>query len=308
MALGPNRSSSSPMPASSAAAASSRSQSGSSSSTTSGISKGLAGDRPVPRRGSHPFQHQPLVRGMLVDDDQPVLGLGDDIGRGDLPPGDPADRWDGLGGGLGAAAGRVVGASLLPKPWLPFGALEPSSPCGAQRDPLREGLTLQLLVVARACRPHDRARRACSRAALRWLASSSAAAARRRSARAPPKDRGSEPRSWPDGRSRRPPRAGPRGTGRRSDAGRAQSGRDRPRATHRPASGPSPAAIDEQELLVGHAPIEGRQADDPGQPIRPGRSRCRYRAGPAHASAAPRRGSAPPRLKRQDPSARHDRT
>ena len=34
---------------------------------------------------AHPLEHQPLVRGMLVDDHQPVLGFGDDIGRRHLP-------------------------------------------------------------------------------------------------------------------------------------------------------------------------------------------------------------------------------
>ena len=48
----------------------------------------LAGDRSALPRRAHPFEHQPLVRGMLVDDDQPVLGLGDDVGRGDLAAGD----------------------------------------------------------------------------------------------------------------------------------------------------------------------------------------------------------------------------
>ena len=106
---GPKRSTSRPRPASSSAAASSRSQSGSSSSTTSGISRGLARDRSAFAGGAHAFEHQPLVRGMLVDDDQPVLGLGDDIGRGDLPAGN-AQRifWDLGDCRLGAGGGRVV--------------------------------------------------------------------------------------------------------------------------------------------------------------------------------------------------------
>ena len=49
-----------------------------------GDQQGLARDRAALARRAHPFEHQPLVRGMLVDDDQPVLGLGDDIGRRDL--------------------------------------------------------------------------------------------------------------------------------------------------------------------------------------------------------------------------------
>ena len=38
-----------------------------------------------PRR-AHPLEHQPLVRGMLVDDDEAILGLCDDVGRRNLSP------------------------------------------------------------------------------------------------------------------------------------------------------------------------------------------------------------------------------
>jgi len=48
----------------------------------------LRSDRPGPERPLHPLQHQPLVRGMLIDEDQPVAGLGDDISRRDLRPRD----------------------------------------------------------------------------------------------------------------------------------------------------------------------------------------------------------------------------
>jgi hypothetical protein len=49
---------------------------------------------PAAARRAHPLEHQPLVRGMLVDDHQPVLGLGDDIGRRDLAARDAErDRW-----------------------------------------------------------------------------------------------------------------------------------------------------------------------------------------------------------------------
>src|SRR6476661_7810657 len=33
---------------------------------------------------AHPFENKALVGGVLVDDDETVLGLGDDVGRGDL--------------------------------------------------------------------------------------------------------------------------------------------------------------------------------------------------------------------------------
>ena len=78
--------------------ASSRSQSGSSSSTTSGISSAWRAIAAARRARAHPLEHQPLVRGMLVDDDQPVLGLGDDIGRGDLPARDAERDSFGTGG------------------------------------------------------------------------------------------------------------------------------------------------------------------------------------------------------------------
>ena len=76
----PNLSTSSPISARSAAAASMRSQSGSSRSTTSGMSNSWRATPPPSRAAAHPFEHQPLMRRMLVDDDQPVLGFGNDIG------------------------------------------------------------------------------------------------------------------------------------------------------------------------------------------------------------------------------------
>src|SRR5262245_46526239 len=46
---------------------------------------------------------------MLVDDHQPVLGLGDDIGRGDLPPGNAeGERRDRRVSGFGAGGGSKV--------------------------------------------------------------------------------------------------------------------------------------------------------------------------------------------------------
>ena len=69
----------------------------------------LARDRSAFPGRAHAFEHQPLVRGMLVDDDQPVLGLGDDIGRRDLPARDAQRIIRNLGDRrLGARGGRVV--------------------------------------------------------------------------------------------------------------------------------------------------------------------------------------------------------
>ena len=96
--------------------ASSRSQAGSSSSTTSGISsawRATAAIGPSPG-GAHPLEHQPLVGGVLVDDHQPVLGFGDDIGGGDLPARD-AERIGRhrLDRRLGAGCGGVVEEFLI---------------------------------------------------------------------------------------------------------------------------------------------------------------------------------------------------
>ena len=62
----------------------------------------LAGDAAIGHRPAHPLEHQPLVGGVLVDEDEAVLGLGDDIGGGDLAAGDaereglrPRHRRDG---------------------------------------------------------------------------------------------------------------------------------------------------------------------------------------------------------------------
>ena len=86
-------------------AASSRSQSGSSSSTTSGSSSAWRATAATLAARAHPLEHQPLVRGMLVDDDQPVLGFGDDIGRRDLAAGD-AEGKVGTGSTRGLGARR----------------------------------------------------------------------------------------------------------------------------------------------------------------------------------------------------------
>src|SRR3546814_3623335 len=66
---------------------------------------------PLPFHGAaHPLQRQPFMGGVLVDDDEAVLRLRDDIGAGDLAPGD-AQREAGSfrgwrGGGFGAGLGR----------------------------------------------------------------------------------------------------------------------------------------------------------------------------------------------------------
>ena len=97
----------------------------------------LAGDAAVRHRPAHPLEHQPLVGGVLVDEDQPVLGLGDDIGGGDLAAGDAervaglraADRRGGFGAGGG---GEVAGARQPRRPSLPR-RLGSRCRCGSRR-------------------------------------------------------------------------------------------------------------------------------------------------------------------------------
>ena len=43
----------------------------------------------IRHRASHPFEHETLVRGVLIDQNQPVVGLCDDIGARHLPARDP---------------------------------------------------------------------------------------------------------------------------------------------------------------------------------------------------------------------------
>ena len=50
--------------------------------------QGLARDGASFPRRAHALQDQPLMRGMLVNDYEPVFGLCDDVGGGDLPPRD----------------------------------------------------------------------------------------------------------------------------------------------------------------------------------------------------------------------------
>ena len=70
----------------------------------------LAGDAAARHRLAHPFEHEPFVRGVLIDEDQPVWALGDDIGFRDLAAGDAEREVDRLGrgcvGGFGARLRR----------------------------------------------------------------------------------------------------------------------------------------------------------------------------------------------------------
>ena len=108
IAVGPKRSISRPSSASSAERAFEPVAVGLVQLDDFGDQQRLPSDRAALPRGTHPFEHQPLVRGMLVDDDQAVLRLGDDIGRGDLPARDAERKArDRLDRRLGAGGWRV---------------------------------------------------------------------------------------------------------------------------------------------------------------------------------------------------------
>jgi hypothetical protein len=65
------------------------------------------------------------MRGVLVHDDEAVLGFGDDIGGGDLPPGDAEGEGGGLGwrfrGRFGAGLGGEVMGTITDRPLSPEG-------------------------------------------------------------------------------------------------------------------------------------------------------------------------------------------
>ena len=229
----------------------------------------LAGDRAALARGAHPFEHQPLVRGMLVDDHQAVLGFGDDIGRGDLPARDAErEARDRLDRGFGAGGGGVVEQALVfrhdrhsresgnaPLAFEAYGG-----------TPAFAGMTNEVGIVV-ALVVHITGAAACSRAALRWLSSSSAW--RRPPTISPRTAAGSRKRTsvlagWTltstssSGTSRNKRRDRVAVAGDEVAIGGAQ-GADQQPVLHRPR-------IDEQKLLVGDAAVEGRQADHAGQP------------------------------------------
>ena len=156
----------------------------------------------APRRsgGAQPFEHQPFVRGVLIDDDQAVLGLGDDIGR--WRPARARRRADSVGavglalGRFGARGGRRHDRRFVAAP-RPARLATPAErmtrartampSAGAGRDRLR-------LPAAPSPARHG----AC---ALRWPALvERMAQPADDQARARRPDRGSGPRSWPGGR------------------------------------------------------------------------------------------------------------
>ena len=150
---------------------------------------------PALARRAHPLEHQPLVRGMLVDDHQPVLGLGDDISRGDLAARDAervvGDRRDRR---LGRAACGVE-ASRSPNAVSPLANRSPRS--GRLGPGLRQaafGPRLSLVVHM-----HRRRGLLVRSAALAFLVERGAQPADDQPAHRL-RDRESGPRSWPGGR------------------------------------------------------------------------------------------------------------
>ncbi len=103
-----------PNAASCSACSSSRSQAGSSSSTTAGISSAwlAAASRP-PAAGAQPFEHEPLVRGVLVDEHQPVGRLGDDIGLATCPRAMPSGVVGFFRAGSATSARPCGGSAMI---------------------------------------------------------------------------------------------------------------------------------------------------------------------------------------------------
>ena len=208
---------------------------------------------------------------MLVDEDQPVLGLGDDIGGGDLAARDaerearaaaaapsPARRGRRRGVEVGAGV-----ANHCPSRSARGGARQLPS---ARASPARAAGSSA--PHSRSARPH-RPSAACSPAAARCGGRPRRAhgAARRRSGRA----------CSAGSRKRTSVLAGWTLTSTSSRGNFEEQGRDRvavareqvliggaDRADQQPVL--HRPAVDEQILLVGDAAVEGRQADDAAQP------------------------------------------
>jgi hypothetical protein len=160
-APGPNGSTTRPNAASSSARPSTRSASAGSSSTTSGSSSAW---RVTRRRPSHlhPLIDQPLVGGVLVDDDHAVAGLGDDVGLVHLGPRraerivDRIERHGRRGLGEPGLVGRLGSVGRT--------SARPGSPA-ARRAPLAAGRPAALPPRGEALCPtaSRRRRRACGR-------------------------------------------------------------------------------------------------------------------------------------------------
>ena len=153
-----------------------RSASAGSSSTTSGISSAWRATPPLGHRGLHPLVDQPLVGGVLVDDDHAVAGLGDDVGLVHLGPRRAqrivdAGRTTGAGVALGDGRTRRRG-SAVPKP------AAAAARRGDRRDgrcqPPAPGASSRRRRGGAACRPEAAQRRAGTVVEARWPAPASA--------------------------------------------------------------------------------------------------------------------------------------
>ena len=74
-----------------------------------GRQQGLAGHGPLGHLGLHPLIDQPLVGGVLIDDDQTVAGLGDDIVGVELAPRGAQGVVEGVRGGVRREGCIVIG-------------------------------------------------------------------------------------------------------------------------------------------------------------------------------------------------------
>ena len=193
----------------------SRSTSSASSSTISGISRIWRATPDLLERRLHALVDQPLVRGVLIDDHQPVAGLRDDVGVVHLRARGAERTVEHVGRGLGHFDARGRGApptsnaacAASAKP----GGCVGRGPCGDARRAARAGprraSAASRSAAARGQRGRagtprwSRCRRWWRRAGLRGPGPPSARAS---AASAPAARRGSAPRSWPDARSRRP--------------------------------------------------------------------------------------------------------
>ena len=168
-----------------------------------------AHDRRLPARDrtigpAHPLEHQPLVGGMLVDEDEAVLRLGDDIGGGDLAAGDSERealgfrrrREGGFAAGLGGRSRSGFASARSASGGL--GAWHPQAKAASRRAGLPDLPSPRPLRGAGAALPWHVRRRALDAPEAGGV--ERVPAARRRSGRGSRPGRGSGPRSWRGGR------------------------------------------------------------------------------------------------------------
>ena len=271
----------------------------------------LAGRRIACPGRAQPFEHQPFVRCVLVDDHQAVLGLGDDVGLRDLPARDAERVGDGIRNSCVGDFGAARGGFHRRPPHNPGQRLSLRNPPrrGRPAAPAEQSARSAAPKPARSCHA------AIAPAAGRLRAALVAAAQRLAQARDdhPAHRRGIAKAHLGLGRVDVDvdlARAAPRGTAPAPRGDRARACRHRRRAPRRQQPVLHRAAVDEQVLVIGHAAIVGRQARRPrSAAARRARNRAAPRCPPARARSV--RPRAPPallaRLDRQARGGRHAR-